>query len=62
MHLMLGNDALKLVQDKLNSLGKEIEHLGIGHKIDRAHRSRHNLKPHYPGFHSQRNLFSRSTS
>jgi hypothetical protein len=25
MHLLLGNDALKLVRDKLNSLGKEID-------------------------------------
>jgi hypothetical protein len=25
IHLLLGNDALKLVRDKLNSLGKEID-------------------------------------
>jgi hypothetical protein len=25
VHLLLGNDALKLVRDKLNSLGKEID-------------------------------------
>jgi hypothetical protein len=38
--------------------------MGIGHKIDRVHVGVVTIpRPHHrPGFHSQRTLFSRSTS